>query len=561
MKFLRKKIHKSNPIILLPGLFIVLVGIIAGSFFLKQKLSTDPREQAYYLNGDPRFNNSPSASGSFGVALATWSTEHGNGLNDELYCYNKYGQEIPCSQEPRKHMLPHRAEMKMKSYYNPDYGFNGTAFNVTSPYYLDGYANTQYISFHFMEPDDRIPLQSNAPGQIMAKFQDQYLSLVEIDGSYIWQRDKFKQWLVDHSDFNDGWGNWYAFYLIAEPDTTSWCKLRAEDYAKVVMDYVELLDEVKQETGVSPRIILASPYIGTITASRKNVSLNSADNLVIDDINIKLPGDRYPAHLQDTYNDSKKVYHNEYFKDVMTHLKQDYSQAQYQKFDSMFTYTSIDIFFGPVPGPDEEVNYQGQTYAAVSDEELKKMAQKTVDVIGAAGNFFKNLTGKDTVIPQFGPIVPSAHHDRPWLSNSRCDWCKDFSDNWETTEWGTARLTQLITHKLATSVDDTHVLAWAYWGLVKQPEWQEPFASTERLKHWGGINHGLMWLAWDILVSPDNIKQYAFNADGSSQHGLKPTNRLWPSRVGMVYLHEANGEYCFRDPAAPDWWPESCSLN
>jgi hypothetical protein len=463
--------------------------------------------------------HSSGSSGRFGVALGNWNTA-------AVTYYDTFGEEISPTLEPRMHTLTDTNEMRMKSYRSPTYGFahpyfNGNsccdAFNVATSYYLDAEANTIFVLYHFLAPYSGIPLQSNAPGQIRAYRTEYGVNPSESNGSYIWQRDKFKQWLIAHRNFDDGWGNWYSFYLLSEVDSTLWTKLTATEYVAVIKDYVEFLDEVKSaiksqhDKDVTPRIILSSPMLGS-----------------------SIRYDRSEGHVKGSsyLNEERRQYYTNVWEGLTSH-EQD-----------MVAYTSIDIFFGPPPGPDCNADnpvpgchYYG-TEPVVQEGELEIIASEVLSVVQDAGQFFYTLTdGRETLITQFGPRLPGSGWGAPDYS-----WASADDDKWRTTEWGNARLTQMVLQRLVLNVNQTHVIAWAYWGSIVQPLWTEPFSE----KQWGGTKHGVMWLAWDLLMTPENVAKYC--------PSCAVTNEVWPTRTGIVYLHAANGDLNYRDPEAPSWW-------
>lgn len=443
----------------------------------------------------------PNTSGRWGVALGGW------GKTGE--CFGPEGENIPCENDYHRHERPDFAEMRARSYRNPRFGFSPLAFNIAPPYQLDPLANTQMVWFHYLNeiPHRDILLQVNTPGAIMGYYdpeEKRVVLLEDNDGFPIWQKEKFRTWLENHQNFDDGWGNWYGFYLLAEVESAGHSySLSPADYIKVVNKYAEFLSSIYPSHPINsgsfrPRIILSSPYIG-------GVSTNERGEVVVDD---------------------RKNIYQPYYTTVWNGLS---SLAK-----QMVAFNSIDFFYGPVPAPD----YQIGNFSPVTDERLQEIASRLINIINEAGNFFWNLNGRETLVTQFGvllhaPVSSPANWPRP-----RCQWCQTDNDVWATTEWGMARLTQLVLQQLNRYAASNHVVAWAWWGSIRQSKWTS-WSGYE----WGDLQHGIMWLSWPILCLEVN------NCPG-------PTGEVWPSRVGMVYLHAANGELFWRDPEAPSWWPK-----
>jgi hypothetical protein len=139
------------------------------------------------------------------------------------------------------------------------------------------------------------------------------------------------------------------------------------------------------------------------------------------------------------------------------------------------------------------------------------------------------------------------------FGNSTCSWCFSDNDVLATTEYGTARSAQIFFGNLNNQNASSHVVAWAYWGNVRQVNWTEPLIN----KVWGNLNHGIYWLAWNFPCAATVPIGYPAYYACNNPPSLNPTNEVWPTHVGMVYLKLANGDQTFKPSGAPSWWSAS----
>lgn len=531
------------------GIFVVL---IATAIFL--------RTQSTYFQSDAR-GGSQSANGRFGVALGTWDYSR-------LGCFDAQGEKIDCAADPYKLYAAGMNDMLITTYDAQQQRLSNAAFNVSSMSHQDPSANTQFIWFRYEDLDNpqvinegrfsytnqaeytasrlgrrmtdeeiTSPTQrsgqsgadiyatSNVPGSVRVRVQREQVTNVHGRSSSwrirlpgirtdergygycvdcIFREADFFKYLDENRSFSDDPGNpngnWYAFYLLAEVEYG----LRSHyfepyEYAAVVNEYVTKIKARYPKA----RFVLASP-VGDFP-----------------DIFVPYYRELWESHLAPEVKDA-------------------------------ITFSSLDMFYPPPALPDQKItvnkiinNEEVEVeYDAITDEQLISQANAFVDKVSAAGNAMFEITQKPVLLTQTGAQMYAAVDPAPNSLNfsiaGPCPWCQENDDVWRTVEYGTARLTQLIFSKLASSADETKVQAWAYWGNARQQHWQDPIIG----KTWGDINHGVFWLSWPVICTVDIGCPVS-------------TNQIWPSRVGMVYLKLAHNDSTFVPDDAPCWWPGS----
>jgi len=423
------------------------------------------------------------ASGRFGVAVGTWDY-------NQFHCYTLDGNRIPCLEDPFGMNPKGFSDNRFANY---DFQqLNRIAFNISSFNTRDPNANTQFIWFHYEETDNPLEITggnfsylgqyqsrrlgrpmtseeilneaqiyavSGAPGSVRVRLVKENSQINGVSKKWrirlpkivykngypfcegcIFKENEFYQFLDAHSDFDDGWGNWYALYMLAEVEYGIVSHyLEPYEYAAVLNEYVEKLKSKYPRI----RFILASP-VGATPKARK--------------------------YFETLYN---------------PHFKLLTEQTK-----AAINFTSADIFLGRVPAPD--FDYNG--YPAVSDSQLKGIACQFLKEAKEIGNFFYLLTGKQTLLTQTAPWIWGAVQAPPddlGYNRAPCPWCKSNDDVWETTKYGNARLIQLAYGTLAQKTEETKVAAWAYWGNMRQARWKEPL-----LERWcGDLCHGFASLS------------------------------------------------------------------
>lgn len=484
-------------------------------------------------------------SGRFGVALGTWNFS-------KLQCYDMNGGKIDCKDAPIHYRYPFN-DMKITSYDQYQDKLSKSAFNVGSFSVLDPSANTQSIWIHYEDYDNpwvypagkfsytdfsytpqrlgrettnyegergaHVYATSGAPGAVRVRIQyepgtnihnrcyDWRIRLPKIiykEGypyceGCIFKEDDFYNFLDENIDFDDGNGNWYALYLMAETDYGI-CShyLEPYEYAAVFNEYVEKLKTRYPRI----RFILESP-VGGFT-------------------------DRYEPYFRDLYGLNGK-----------TPLLTPESRAA-------VSFNSIDVFLIQPLWPDNPITNSKGSFRAITDNELNGEAERVYNLAEKAGKFFNSINQKETLLTQVGVfnyVAVNPEPDSLKFGSAQCHWCLNNDDVWKTTEYGTARLAQLFFTKLQQRVPESHIQAWSYWGNTLQSYWKDPLIN----KTWGGLNHGIYWLSWNSLATKEN--------GCTGQNYCTQTCEVWPTRVGMVYLKMANGDFSFVPEGAPSWWP------
>ncbi len=507
-----------------------------------------------------------AVNGRFGVALGTWDF-------NKLRCYDLDGSQIDCHTAPGYYRPEGFSDMNMTTYDGTNQQLSKSAFNLASFMVLDPLANTQNIWFHYIDMDGKSRIEnpevitsgkfnydgtgyrsasfqqvykrkttieelatgsrpdsmniyatSGAPGQVNVRMTNEPLGYTDImgairhyklrlpkiiyEGTYpycdgcIFKQDEYFDYLQENKDFNDGNGNWYAFYMLAETEyPISSHYLEPYEYAAVLNEYVH---KIKAEFPKA-RFILQSPVMGgDLTRAKKYMNKLYQSNL--------LPQETLDA----------------------------------------ITYNAMDIFVDPPPAPDiPTTGPDGVTHKAVTDIQLQQIANTVTKNIIVSGQALWDINHKPVLLTQTGVFNYGAVTPPPgsltFGGGRKCAWCNNNTDVWKTTEYGTARLTQLVYSKLLQTVNDSHLAAWAYWGNVRQVNWTEPLVQLT----WGDLNHGIYWLSWPILCT-------------TTTGCPTTTNQVWPTQVGMVYLKMANGcmDYRPNPPTGVDisWWPAQQSM-
>lgn len=472
-----------------------------------------------------------TASGRYGIALGTWNF---NGVS----CYDLNGNKYPsCANSPVKFYINNFNDMQVTAYDGSNHALAPAAFNIAPFDRLDPAANTQFIWFHYEDNNGntllpgnsylttdqmtnpnplygaRIYATSGAPGSIQVRVikgptsDIQYPLGTVIPANYklrlpaaaytngvvnrdangypmctgcIFREADFHNFLEQNKYWTDNGtstGNWYGFYILAETEYKIVSHyLTPQEYAAVFNEYVAKL-------------------------------------------NSWYPGKARFIFMSPAGNDVSKF--KPYF-DALIPLLTPQARAA-------ITFMGLDPFYGPPQYPDFAMN----GYPAVTDAQLQSMANNFVSGVSTAGNYLYSVSGgKYVVLTQTGTWLPNPY------PSSNCGWCANDTDVWRTTQYGQARLTQLVFRNLERNNVATKVVAWAYWGNVQQPTWYEPLVGLQ----WGGVRHGISWLTWPI---------YCTAAANCSANTSKP----WPSYSGMVYLKMANGNKTYRPDNAPGWWP------
>ncbi len=576
----KKTSRKRKIILAFSAFFLLLIGLVSAVILNANK--QDLRQQA--SSGEqPAPPSGFKGNGRFGIAIATWDYS-------KVQCYLLTGERTDCATAPSQMNRKNFSDMRMTAYDGSNHQLGMNAFNISSFTTLDPSANTQFIWFHYEDtrinqpgehPQGALEIKSGefnyidtskytavrlnrdlsneemtsypngvgakiyatsgAPGSVRVKVQKQDGSAVPVDiagsppihkngfgfrirlpgirydengypyctdgssdptSTCIFKQAEFTEYLRQHSDFNDNdplkvygsvarAGNWYTFYLLAETEYGIVSHyLEPYEYAAVVNTYVKTIKSVNPRA----RFILGSPVIG-------------------------FP-DRYKPYYTALWNSPGMLS----------------PQAK-----ESITFIGADHFADKLSNPDVATG----AYAAITDAQIQASAEQFMATVRDAGQFFFKLTGKPTLMTQIGPLMHPAVNPEPdslsFVSineSNKCKWCKRNTDVWQSVQYGTARLTQLMFSKLLEEADTTHVVAWAYWGGMEQEYWKDPLIN----KTWGGLNHGITWLSWPLLCT--------------TGAGCKSTtNEPWPSYTGMVYLKLANGDKNYIPDGAPSWWP------
>ncbi|MDZ7587169.1 MAG: hypothetical protein U0946_05395 [Patescibacteria group bacterium] len=490
-----------------------------------------------------RSKTSTTANGRFGVAIGTWNY-------NRIICYGLEGATIPCINSPYQMYRKNFSDLNFTSYDSLKQKLSPSSFNLSSWQSFDPGANTQFIFFKYLGTNAPIIVPSNTnftygttyptgspmtdeeltsppgtgpgngivgaeiyatsgmPGSIKVYLSKEKqtnvnnrtsqwrirLPGITYKNNYpycvdcIYNKSQFFQNLNNNLNFNDGNGNWYAFYILSEVEYgTRSHYLEPYEYGAVVNSFIK---EVKTNFPKA-RFILASPA-------------------------------------------GKNAVYQQYFTQLWNTYLTPTSKAA-------INFTSLDLFLPAPPNPDLTTN----GISAVTDSQLNTIANQFVSDASAVGNFFYNLTGKYTLLTQTGVM-----HKTPLnrvlnslaFGDSNCNWCTNNADAYQTIEYGMARLVQLAFSQLATKTSLTKVQAWAYWGGVEQEYWTDPLIN----KVWGGLNHGIYWLTWPFKCTSQPYYGYTCPV---------ATNAPWPTRVGMIYLKLAQGNYNYVPNGAPVWWP------
>ncbi len=527
---------------------------------------------------------SPLANGRFGVAVSTWDY-------DNLLCYNTLGQKIVCANDPRK-MYPGFSDMWVTSVDGKNLTLAKNALNISSFHALDPNANTQFIWFHYEnmtnyrklitnKPFDyqtnnteniswvntgialdkdtlslskngvRVYALSGAPGSIKVYIQNeesapgsapQHLNSnwrirlpgIEEDSAghpfcqdCIFNKEDLITFLENNIDFNDGNDGWYSFYLLAETEFGIVSHyLDPYEYASVVNSYTKEIIKLYPKA----KIILQSPVAGIESST-------GIDGVV----NYK-PWSNITNYYNSLWNN---------------YLTEDSKNA--------VSFIGLDAFISNIEHPDTLVN----GVRAVTECEIQDKVNNFYNDVKVVGSSLHQITGKDILLTQSGGRLPSLPKEKyrdasvitedgdsilvkdtiiNFSSPFECTWCDNINDVWSTTEYSSARLVQLAYEKLFKNINDTHVVAWAYWGNGKQPFWYDPDIKVT----WGSINHGVMPLSW-------SLECLAIGQPNCSAN----TGRVWPTRTGEVYLYAANGDFKHKPEGAPRWWgreEKSCNI-
>lgn len=517
---------------------------------------------AFLLIAAPLTSKAYASDGRFGIALGTWNY-------NLLECYSINGVKEDCRTTYNQYYYKDFNDMWMTTYDSAQQRLSPSAFNVASLAARDPSANTQFVWYHYEDtgnlatdnpqgpviinagqfnyeldvatlprlgrpmtvdemvyPVDaggsqvpgsegaQIYVTSGAPGSVRVRLQKEPgTNLLNNYTAYGWRirlpkliykngypycegciykETEFKDFLQRNINFNDGAGNWYTFYILAEPEYPIISQyLEPYEYAAVFNEYVEKIQTWFPTK--TPRFMLASPATSISTQKW------------------------WEPYYRSLYDDNY-------------HLLSPQSK-------SAVTFNSADVFVAPPLAPD--TLYNG--VAPTTDAGLINTANTAFADAYVIGNFFYNLNGKPTLLTQSGirsyrAVDPPPNSLR--FSNESCSWCLNNNDVWTSTEFSTARLAQLFYGNLLAQTNSTHVVAWAYWGNTRQVNWTEALIN----KTWGDLNHGDFWLTWPILCTTAN-------------NCPVPTDQIWPSQPGMVYLKMANGDPTYRPDGAPGWWP------
>lgn len=561
--------------------FLILACGLLVAVVLSQR-NQDNRQQA--SENSLTITSNFRGNGRFGVAVATWDYS-------KLQCYHPNGVRVDCFSAPNQMNRRNFSDMRMTATDGSDQRLGLNAFNVSNFSALDPSANTQFIWFHYegtgstyeegrsqeaeettngtLEISEGVfsydgstdftvsqlgrPLRdeeltrdpitgvgaeiyatSGAPGSVRVIVQKENGATVPVDigdnkipkrgfgwrirlpgiryedgypyctggknssETCIFKQQEFADYLRANNNFNDNdpigvlgasarSGNWYTFYLLAETEYGIVSHyLEPYEYAAVVNTYVREIKAINPRA----RFILGSPVIGS--------------------------PDRYKPYYEELWNSPN----------MLSPLAKE-----------SITFIGADHFLPALPNPDVATG----NYPAITEAQIQKIADEFVAVVRDAGQFFFQLTGKQTLLTQTGPLMHKPVHPEPDSLNfsfDTCGWCTNNTDVWRSVQYGTARLVQVTFGKLLDQVAETNVPAWAYWGGMQQEYWKDPLIN----KTWGGLNHGIHWLSWPLLCTTEKSCPVT-------------TNEPWPSYIGTVYLKLANGDRSFVPDGAPEWWP------
>lgn len=347
------------------------------------------------------------------------------------------------------------------------YKFNPRAFNVSYGNYLDPRANSLLPFFKYVSGKDmwidgrnennylRPDLPTEHPGAIMVSFDgDEPVGVPESgnirtgrrylyadNGSYIYKRADFKQWLIDNRQgpLKDP-RRWYNLIALAEVENS--VKLYPDEYVAILKDYANFLDEVrdaiKTDYGLSvyPSLTLSGlqgpgtdssiesgvqtagePYNGTQLISRSTppvtppaanpsptpVQLISCDTsgapTYLDGFSGSLT--TWPTPGADGTVDSAQLPNwRRYYREVLSQINTtsgSWSESQRANWREFFTFASIDPFYSPVDADldpakvqylDVDADPGGSSYHAITYAQVKTQAEAHADRMRCAAKVF-----------------------------------------------------------------------------------------------------------------------------------------------------------------------------
>ncbi len=559
---------------------------------------------AFSENG---LNTPPTSypSARYGLGMANWDDAAKTCYASELGLADSdsdglaAGQVYPCDQHEMFYEAQGVAEMAQTfSQGGVTYRLHPRAMDVAWGNTLDPRANAMMLMFKYLAPTSALTDEQrratlgyahDVPGAVQVQFDlaqcnpatsgncqdaDGGRRLVYTNGSAIWQREAFKQWLIAHRQGAVGDSRrWYSFLVGSEMDY--FARTSPPTYARILRDYTRFLaevrDTVKADYGltVRPTIVLSSAALNcTYWLGATAVRCENHPRATPDEDTWPGVAAYYTAVLQLlTRPGATDLDHDGQTSGPF----EMWTREDAANFLSFFSAYSLDPFlYTPLAG-DAFIGQPGQ----IQLSDLETYTQGAADAIRAQAAGFYDLPGcwneasqrfeacrRPTHLPQLGTRYYSfrgqAWVGEPCPTQPPTAVCADidrppFDDARYSTLFATARLTQLLLANLDATPG--HVGDTAYWLAVDTRHGQDPVsrgwlgsldAALEPILDWDGECHGPPCVKSNLRFTP--LGQVYWGA-AAGNYSLRPDAFTY---VGNN--DEVSGTLRLTLPR-PAWWP------